>query len=199
MYNLFDYYQLMTTSCTINIEGIGPVLLEKSRRARRVIISVRTSKGTRVAVPMRTSFEKALEFVCLKKEWIHKHLVKIEQDENRSQALIDRFLAIDKAAARRKLTDRLHNLAKEHGFTCNNVTIREQRTRWGSCSSKNNISLNLKLVLLHEELIDYVMLHELVHTRIHNHSKKFWAELDKYTGNGKAMAKRLRMNGLRLL
>ena len=86
------------------------------------------------------------------------------------------------------LADRLYHLAKEHGFTCNNVSIREQRTRWGSCSHKNNISLNLKLVLLPKELIDYVMLHELVHTRIHNHSKKFWAELDRYTGNGKVMA-----------
>ena len=82
---------------------------------------------------------------------------------------------------------------------CNNVSIREQSTRWGSCSHKNNISLNLKLILLPKELVDYVMLHELVHTRIHNHSKNFWAELDRYTGNGKVMAKRLRMNGLRLL
>ena len=189
----------MKNSYTINIDGIGPVLFEKSRRARRVIISVRTSKGTRVAVPMRTHFKKALEFVYLKKEWIQKHQVTIEQDENLQQAFADRFLAVDKANARKRLTDRLYYLAKEHGFTCNNVTIREQRTRWGSCSSKNNISLNLKLVLLPEELTDYVILHELVHTRIHDHSKKFWTELDRYTGNSRVLSKRLRMNGLRLL
>ena len=189
----------MTNSCTINIDGIGTVLFEKSRRARRVIISVRTSKGIRVAVPARTSFKKALEFVYLKQQWIQKHLVNIGQDENRRQALLDRFLAIDKADARKRLTGRLCHLAEEYGFICNNVSIREQRTRWGSCSPKNSISLNLKLVLLPEELIDYVMLHELVHTRIHSHSKEFWAELDRYTGNGKAMAKRLRMNDLRLL
>ena len=189
----------MKNSYTINIDGIGPVLFEKSKRARRVTISVRTSKSTRVAVPMRTPFKKALEFVYLKKEWIQKHRVTIEQDENHMEALRERFLAIDKANARKKLKNRLYYLAKEHGFTCNNVSIREQRTRWGSCSSKNNISLNLKLVLLPKELIDYVILHELVHTRIHDHSKKFWTELDKYAGNGKVMAKRLRMNGLRLL
>ncbi len=189
----------MTNSYTINIDGIGPVLFEKSRRAKRVIISVRTSKCARVAVPTRTSFKMALEFVCLKNEWIQKHLVKIEQNENRKKAFIYPLLAIDKTDARKRLTDRLYHLAREHGFTCNNVSIREQRTRWGSCSHKNNISLNLKLVLLPKELIDYVMLHELVHTRIHNHSKKFWAELDKYTRNGKVMAKRLRMIDLRLL
>jgi len=189
----------MTNSCTINIDGIGPVLFEKSRRAKRVIISVRTSKGARVAVPTRTSFKKALEFVCFKNEWIQKQLVKIEQNENQKKAFIDRFLTIDKVDARKRLTDRLYHLAKEHGFACNNVSIREQRTRWGSCSYKNNISLNVKLVLLPKELIDYVMLHELVHTRIHNHSKKFWAELDKYVGNGKAMASRIKKSGMGLL
>ncbi|MFC1992681.1 M48 family metallopeptidase [Chloroflexota bacterium] len=189
----------MTNSYTINIDGIGPILFEKSRRAKHVIISVRTSKGARVAVPTRTSFKKALEFVYLKKEWIQRHLAKIEQNESRKNAFIDLFLAIDKTTAKKRLTDGLYHLAREHGFTCNNVSIREQRTRWGSCSHKNNISLNAKLVLLPKELIDYVMLHELVHTRIHNHSKKFWAELDRYTGNGKVMAKRLRMNDLRLL
>ena len=184
----------MTNSYIINIDGIGPVLFEKSRRAKRVIISVGPSKGARVAVPTRTSFEKALEFVYLKKEWIQRRSVIIEQNENRKKIFIERFLAIDKADARKRLTDRLYHLAKEHGFTYNNVSIREQRTRWGSCSHKNNISLNLKLVLLPKELIDYVMLHELVHTRIHNHSKKFWAELDRYTGNGRVMAKRLRLD-----
>ena len=189
----------MTNYFTINIDGIGPVLFEKSGRAKRVIISVRTSKGTRVAVPTRTSFKKALELVYLKKEWIQRHLVKIEQNDNRKKAFTDRFFDINKADAKNVLIDRLHHLAQEHGFTCNNVSIREQRTRWGSCSHKNNISLNLKLVLLPKELIDYVILHELVHTRIHNHSKKFWTELDRYTGNGKDMTKRLRMNALRLL
>ena len=189
----------MTNSYAINIDGIGPVLFEKSRRAKRIIISVKTSRNVRVAVPTRSSFKLAQEFVYLKKEWIQKHLAKIEQDENRRKALIDPLLAIDKADARKRLTDRLYHLATEHGFKCNNVTIREQRTRWGSCSHKNNISLNLKLVLLPKELIDYVMLHELVHTRIQNHSKKFWAELDRYVGNGKDMAKRLRMDDLRLL
>jgi hypothetical protein len=188
----------MTNSYIINIAGIGPVLFGKSRRAKRVIISVRTSEGARVVVPTRTSFKKALELVYLKKEWIQKHLVEIGQNENQRKTFIDRFLAIDKADARKKLKDRLYHLAEEHGFTFNNVSIREQRTRWGSCSAKNNISLNLKLVLLPKELIDYVIFHELVHTRIHNHSKSFWSELDRYTRNGKLMAKNLRMNGLSL-
>ena len=188
----------MTNSYTINIDGIGPVLFEKSKRAKRVVMSVITSKGVRVAIPTRTSFKKALEFVYLKKEWIQRHLVKIEQNENREKAFIDPFLAIDKADARKRLTARLYHLAIEYGFTCNNVSIREQRTRWGSCSHKNNISLNVKLVLLPKELIDYVMLHELVHTRKKDHSKAFWAEMDKLVGNGKKMSSKLKSYGVRL-
>ena len=183
---------------TVNIDDIGPVLFEKSRRARHVVISVRASKGTRVAVPLRVSFRKALEFLYLKKEWVQKNLAKIKQRENQQKAIWDAFPAINKAEAKQELTDRLSYIAKKYGFTYKKVTIREQRTRWGSCSHKNNISLNLKLVWLPEELIDYVMFHELVHTWIPNHSSKFWAELDRYTGNARLMARRLRMNGLRL-
>jgi len=189
----------MTNSNVVNIDGIGSVLFEKSKRAKRVIIYVRFVKGVRVAVPARTSFKKALEFVHLKKQWIQKNLKKTKRKENQQKAFLDRSLAIDRADTKKRLTDRLNHLAEQHGFTYNKISIREQKTRWGSCSNNNNISLNYKLILLPKELIDYVILHELVHTRIHNHSKKFWTELDRYTGNSKAMAKKLRMNDLKLI
>jgi hypothetical protein len=112
---------------------------------------------------------------------------------------VNSSIIIDKVMAKKKLTSRLKQLAVQHSFTCNRVTIRNQNTRWGSCSHNNNISLNMKLVLLPEELMDYVILHELVHSRIHDHSKRFWGELDKHVGNGKLMAKRLRKYGLGLL
>lgn len=86
-------------------------------------------------------------------------------------------------------------MADKHGFTYNRVFIRNQKTRWGSCSSKNNISLNMKAVLLPQELLDYVILHELVHTRIKNHSDDFWAVMNKLVGDGKDMASRLKEYG----
>ena len=189
----------MTNPYKINIDGIGPILLEHSKSAKRVIIYVRPLKVIRVAVPARTSFKKALAFVRVKRQWIAKHITRMEQIENQNKDLADSFASIDRAAAEKSLTNRLNHLAEKHGFTYSKVSIRNQRTRWGSCSHKKNISLNMKLVLLPEELIDYVILHELVHIRIHSHDKKFWAELDKYVGNSKIMAKRLRMNDLRLL
>ena len=189
----------MRNSETIDIDGIGPVLFQKSKRAKRVGISVRTLKSVRVAVPTQTSLKKALEFVYLKKEWIQRSLVKIEQVEKRNRDFKDASLSINEADAKRRLIDRLYYLANEYGLKYNKASVRNQRTRWGSCSHKNNISLNAKLVLLPEELIDYVILHELVHTRIHNHSKQFWIELNKYMGDSKVMAKRLRVDNLRPL
>ncbi len=188
----------MADSHTIHVDGVGLILFERSIRARRVIISVKLSNGVRVAIPNRVSFKSALEFVNLKKPWIQKHLVRVKRMESQRQAM-NSSVVIDKVKAKKKLTNRLKQLVVQHGFTYNRVTIRNQKTRWGSCSHKNNISLNMKLVLLPDELVDYVILHELVHTRIHDHSKRFWAELDKYVGDGRVMAKRLMGYGVGLL
>jgi predicted metal-dependent hydrolase len=189
----------MLYSQTVQVEGIGAVLLEHSRRARRIVISVRTGKGVRVAVPYRTSFDDALKFVYTKKSWINKHLTKLQEYEKHKQSFSEGFQSINKTAARKRIFSRLAELARQHRFTYRNVSIRNQRTRWGSCSAKGNISLNIKLVALPPDLYDYIILHELVHTRVHNHSRKFWQELDKYVGDGKAKAKALREYGVGIL
>lgn len=84
-----------------------------------------------------------------------------------------------RALARDYLHQRLEALAGVHGFRFNRLYIREQRTRWGSCSSRKNISLNWKLIKVPVRVSDYVILHELLHTRILNHSAKFWREMEK--------------------
>ena len=200
----YDYLYTMGISrkhksVTVDIEGAGPVLFERSKRARRVIISVKTDGRVRVAVPPKASLDEALEFVKLKKTWIVRHLKRMRRREAERKQIASRVPEIDRDAAKKFLVNRLHRLADAYGFTYNRVTIRNQRTLWGSCSAKNNISLNMKLVLLPEDLRDYVLLHELVHTREHNHSKKFWQELDRYVGNGKALAAKLRKVGFGLL
>ncbi len=81
------------------------------------------------------------------------------------------------------LPGRIAWLASQHGFSHNNVTIKKLKSRWGSCSGVNNINLNLHLMRLPDELIDYVLLHELCHTIEKNHGKSFWKLLDKVTGN----------------
>ena len=80
------------------------------------------------------------------------------------------------------LPGRLAWLAREHGFSFNKVTIKNLKSRWGSCSGRNNINLNLHIMRLPDELIDYILLHELSHTVEKNHGPRFWALLNRVTG-----------------
>ena len=178
----------MAHSNMVEIAGVGQVLFERSKKAKHLNISVKPFTGVRVAVPDGLSFQKAEEFVYTKKAWIQKHLVRMKQYEEISNTASGTFNDIDRAKAKRGLTRRLKYLASKHGFSYNRVFIRNQKTRWGSCSSKNNISLNMKIVLLPEEFMDYVILHELTHTRIKNHGDDFWAMMNKLVGNGKDKA-----------
>ena len=99
---------------------------------------------------------------------------------------------IDKVEGRKFLIERLDELCKRNNFKYNRVFVKNQKTRWGSCSDKNNINLNINLVRLPDELIDYVILHELVHTRIKNHSHRFWEEMNKVVEDPKGLDKKLR-------
>ncbi len=182
----------MGRSTTIEIGNIGPVLFERSKRAKHLIITVKPYRGVRVAVPYGITFEKAEEIVREKITWIQKHLAGMKQIENEHKAALNNITEIDRAEAKEKLINKLNELAEKHDFVYNKIFIRNQKTRWGSCSSRNNISLNMKLVLLPDELIEYVILHELTHIRIRNHKNVFWAELNKLVGDAKALSSRLK-------
>ncbi len=178
------------TSKTVVLKSIGTVLMERSRRARRISVSIRPFKGVRVAVPLGVSFDKAQVFVQSQAGWIKKHLGRMELLERRAKVLsVNR--PINRSAARKLLIDRLDQLAQKHGFAYNRVFIRNQKTRWGSCSTKNNINLNVNLVRLPDDLIDYTILHELVHTRIKNHSQRFWDQMDALLGDARKIDKKL--------
>jgi hypothetical protein len=181
----------METSVSLDIEDVGPVLFERSRRAKRISISVRPLKGIRVAIPYNISFGKAKKFVHSNSAWVRKQIDKIRLKEEKCKTLLNHTAPIDTERARRKLLSRLNELAKANDFVYNKTSIRNQKTRWGSCSAKNNISLNIKLARLPGELVDYVILHELLHTRIKNHSPSFWRTLDKLVGDSKALRKKL--------
>ncbi|RYF82935.1 MAG: M48 family peptidase, partial [Chitinophagaceae bacterium] len=94
--------------------------------------------------------------------------------------------------AKEYLPLRLLQLAKTHGLQYNNVTIKNTRTRWGSCSSTNNINLSLHLMRLPDELCDYVLLHELAHTIEKNHGPGFWKLLDKISGDARGLDRQLK-------
>ncbi len=188
---------LIVHSNTVEIVGVGPVLFERSKKAKRVIISVKPFAGVRVAVPYGLSFQKAEAFVYAKTDWIQRHLTRMKQHEESDGDIMSAPDNIDRAEAKHKLIERLRHLAAEHCFTYNRVFVRNQKTRLGTCSNRNNIGLNIKVSCLPKDLMDYVILHELAHTRVKSHGNDFWMLMDKLVGNGKAKAASLREFSIR--
>ena len=175
-------------SQTINIPNIGPVLFEKSKKAKHINISVKPPATIRVAVPRGISYRKAATFASTKVNWIKKTLHKMSL---RQENLV-KLQPVNRNEAKLHLLNRLDELASMHGFTYNKATIRNQKTRWGSCSRKNNISLNMQLMRLPSKLSDYVILHELVHTIVKNHSPLFWSTLLQFVPDAKRQNRRLK-------
>ena len=166
---------------------IGTVKYVGNNRAKRIIISVKP-EFVRVVIPKRQSFKNAQKFVESRLEWIRKNKNKMKLQTQKKEKLPE----IDRKVARKVLCRRIGELAQLHNFVYNRISIRKQKTRWGSCSSKNNINLNMNLLHLPPELMDYVLLHELVHTRVKNHGKEFWDELDTVVPNSRQVDRKLK-------
>ena len=162
-------------SITLDLEGVGPVLFEASRRARRLVISVRPFHGVRVAVPHGVSLDRAAAFAHRQAGWIRKHIARMKSVERKTLARRESEPAVDREEARAILTTRLDELARRHGFAYNRVFIRKQKTRWGSCSATGNLSFNCKIVCLSASLRDYIIVHELCHVKEMNHQAPFWS------------------------
>jgi hypothetical protein len=183
---------------TLQVPNLGPVVFVISKRAKHLRITIKPDRTVRLTAPRGMSRKRAQQFLRCKIPWINKHLRRFEELENTEKNV--RLPQIDTAKAGAALVERLEELADLHNFKYNKVSVRNQKTKWGSCSAKGNISLNINLTRLPAELTDYVILHELVHTRIKNHSKKFWAELDNYTGGrAKELSKMLKKHQLGVL
>jgi predicted metal-dependent hydrolase len=132
-----------------------------------------------------------------------KYLCRFHEDEIHiyypagcKESAYDIFSKFQKVNARKYLPQRCVELAQKYGFKVNKVTVRGQKSRWGSCSRRGNISLNYKLLQFRVEMIDYVIIHELCHLRQPNHSKAFWNEVAKHIPNYKTLDKEL--NSLRI-
>jgi len=180
----------MMTEAIQTIPKVGPVLFAASLRAKHLSITIKPDRTVRVTIPRGVSRTTARKFLQSKIPWIKKHLTRLQrlhQSYSQTEAA-----PVDRTKAKAALTTRLNFLAQKHGYTYNRLFIRNQKTRWGSCSGKNNISLNMNLMRLPQELQDYVILHELVHIRCKNHSRKFWAHVDKLVGDSKKLKKELK-------
>lgn len=177
----FDYEIIYSTRRTtaIQITRDGRVVVRAPRRCPRSFIDA---------------------FVHEKEKWILKHLnefrtQKVMDDTEKRPPLSEKDRARYISIARDIFTKKTEYYARIMGVTFGRISIREQKTRWGSCSSKGNLNFNWRLIFAPEEVLDYIVVHELAHRREMNHSKAFYAIVENVLPDYKARRKWLREHG----
>ncbi len=142
----------------------------RHRRARRYLLRVEPDGRVRVTIPRGGSRREADAFAGRHRDWIDRQRAKLPPP-----IVIP---AAERAAwirqARRELPRRLLELAAQHGLTVTQISVRNQRARWGSCGRDGHICLNWRLVRMPDWVRDYVMIHELMHLRRMDHSPAYW-------------------------
>ena len=141
----------------------------RMRRARRYVMRVRPDGDLRVTIPRGGSKAEALRFVERHRAWAERQRARVL--ETRRPAAVDREL---RTKAAQELPPQLLALAAGHGLAVHRVTIRNQRSRWGSCSPRGHITLNFRLMLMPPDVREYILIHELMHLKQPNHSIRFW-------------------------
>ena len=170
-----------------------PYTLIRSER-KTISIVVKPTGVVEVRCPRRCTKRDAEAFVVSKEDWIRAHLEAIAARPQQPILSTEEIKALAEKAAK-ILPGKVQQFAKQIGVTHGRITIRSQRTRWGSCSAKGNLNFNCLLMLIPEEVQDYVVIHELCHRREMNHSARFWAEVEKYCPDYRNHRKWLKDNG----
>ncbi len=152
---------------------IGAVTFRKSVRARRMSIRVHPSKGVSVSIPRLFPYAAAQLFFQSRRDWIIQTIARQKEKYKDIHVASSEEIAGLRLRAGNELPPRTAELAARYGFIYNRLTIKHNATNWGSCSTRNNINLNLNIVRLPRALQDYILLHELCHLRHHDHGHAF--------------------------
>lgn len=152
-------------------------------KSKRKTISIQVKPNeVIIRAPIKMKEKEIEKFVESKRNWIEKNLQSLSEKRKLFENIepySDEEIRSFVKQAKEIIPKKVEFYAEKIGVTYNKITIRCQRTRWGSCSSKGNLNFNCLLVLLPDEIIDSVVVHELCH-RIHmNHSAKFYSEIEK--------------------
>lgn len=166
-------------------KDVGEIVYTRVRHSRTIRIALRPGKPVSVTLPSYASYAEADRLVCEKIAWIKEEQQKIREQEQSCRRFSVEDLERFRRQAKQLLPQRVAALAAQHGFSYSKISIKNIHSRWGSCSAQNNLNFSIYLMNLPDELVDYVILHELCHTVHKNHGVKFWTLLDAVTG-GKA-------------
>ena len=166
-------------------DGRGEIRISVIRSARKSLgLEVRDANTVLARIPTRVSDRELKAFVENHRSWIlEKTEVMAEREEKRKSTPApppELLSKTDRMKIQLKIGKRVRHYCEAMGVTVGYVTVKNQKTRWGSCSAEGNVNFNYQLAFLPDELLDYVVIHELAHRRHMNHSRAFWAEVEKY-------------------
>lgn len=170
------------------------ITLKKSIRAKKIRIVVRHKKNVIVTLPFFVPYKRGEQFLEEHRMWIvEKSLLFSEQKSHfLSRGTKEEYNA-SKVLAKQLIEERLYFFQKIYHVSWERVSIRNQKTRWGSCSRRKNLSFSYRLLFLPEHLRDYVIVHEMCHLQEMNHSPKFWALVAITFPDYKKLRKELRL------
>ena len=160
---------------------------------KTVSIQIKPDGTVLVRAPRRMAQKQIDAFVTSKAAWIHKHLSNLP--ELSQSGFTEAELQTIREGARKKIAARVSYFAPIIGVNYGRISIRFQRTRWGSCSGEGNLNFNALLALAPEEVLDYVVVHELCHRKEMNHSDRFWACVEAVLPDYRIPKKWLKNNG----
>lgn len=166
---------------------------------KTVSIEIKPDGQILVRAPRGMSREQIEYFVQKHAAWIRKHVEeahdRLPEESAQAHRLSEKEIRQLADLAVRAIPQRVQYFASKMGVTYGRITIRNQKTRWGSCSSKGNLNFNCLLMLTTPDVLDYVVVHELCHRKQMNHSALFWAEVEKVLPDYRRPKKWLRDNG----
>ena len=152
----------------------------RSPNRRTFALQIKPREGLIVRVPLRATQEQVEKFINDHKNWIEKNLKAMEEQQKEASSI--EKLSMDEIRtladqALKLIPERVRHYAPLLGVKYGRITIRNQRSRWGSCSGRKNLNFNCLLMLTPPEVIDSVVVHELAHLKEMNHSERFYAEV----------------------
>lgn len=163
----------------------------RSRR-KTIEIQIREDGVVVVRTPYSVPQRQVERFVEERREWILKNQETLREARNKRTVITEDMRREGVEKALKIFPERVEYYARKMGISYGRITIREQKTRWGSCSSKGNLNFNWKLTLMPMEILDYVVVHELAHRREMNHSKDFWKIVEQVLPDYQERRKQLR-------
>ncbi|MBD3300141.1 MAG: DUF45 domain-containing protein [Candidatus Moranbacteria bacterium] len=166
--------------------------LKKSFKAKCIRLTINNQGELSAILPWFCSLKSLEKFLKQKSSWIEKNIKKNINKDNILDKGTKKDYLLNKERARRMVEVLIKEYNNFYGFEFNRICIRNQKTRWGSCSSNRNLNFNWRIVWLDPDCARYLVVHELCHLEELNHSKNFWRLVERQVPDYKIIRKKLR-------